>query len=247
MSNSIDFPDSNTLPPTAKAWFEPFKCEVQNNDWASREAGSYASGSQTCFLTKNDNPVPMVAFAWDWDNANQYAVSAYPELIVGKKPWEGASNHDKFPMLVEDAAFKNKIIGDYDYTVDAEGSWNAAFDLWICGDQRCDKDSIVAEVMVWVEAAGPRSKPAGGLIDSGHSMHPLYHAPAGTVRPWEIMTFLAKVPKRSDQLDLTLLIKDLLHSRGLLEGHWFLSSVSLGHEVWNGTGISRIRRFRVSV
>lgn len=218
----------------------------ENNPWGMQNNPT-ASGQACLYTSKSGDPF-LAGIEWDYQNQGG-GVLAYHQLWIGKKPWwKGGTSDDRFPMLLEKAAFDTPIVVDYGYTVEATGSWNAAFDLWICNNPRCAVEDIVAEVMVWTAKDGTQAFPAGDTKERNPDVEWTFFQGQGQ---WPIYTFLCKdatnSPRNDGPLSIGLFLKDLI-SRGLLvmnSQQLWVASVEMGFEIWDGKGRARITKLAV--
>ena len=62
-----------------------------------------------------------------------------PEVMFGKKPWSSTSTHPSMPLKAVDV---ESFIVDFDLEMEAEGSYNLAFEFWVTSDSLSDHNGI---------------------------------------------------------------------------------------------------------
>jgi hypothetical protein len=98
-------------------------------------------------------------FGWTWKWRESGGVVSYPEVYVGKSPWNSEATLDPgFPFQ----AGTKKLIASYDIALEATGMYNLAFEFWALSRPPASKDTITHEVMIWI--AGERLGAAGNVV-----------------------------------------------------------------------------------
>ncbi|MBB1247497.1 GH12 family glycosyl hydrolase domain-containing protein [Rhizobium sp. G21] len=126
--------------------------EVSNNVWNKGDLQSGVDYSQTVTYDPSDLSRD-ITFAWNWPSSSD-DVLAYPELIVGYKPWDAsltpAQRPDSLSSRISD--IKNFVLS-HDITIDGQTrNFNVAYDLWLTDKELGGSQTITTELMVWAHA-----------------------------------------------------------------------------------------------
>lgn len=182
-----------------------------------------------------------VLFKWDWPDVGH--VVAYPEIIVGYKPWgrEGAdtlvTRLDKLGQL--DIAIDYDISGDTD-------DFNVAFDIWLSDKPLAGNKHITTELMIWTHDGG--LKPAGekvGVYGSGDFRAQIWVAEdfgdssGDSATTWRYIALRATNEVNADTIDIAAIIDDLV-ARGVVDDQDYLNGYEFGAEVTGGNGKLRL-------
>lgn len=94
------------------------------------------------------SPTTSATFLWDWGTDRGHMV-AYPEVIVGYKPWDDVGT-DIISSKVSDireftVSHDVSISGDVDL-------FNVSYDLWLTDAPTAGEKSITTEVMLWTHS-----------------------------------------------------------------------------------------------
>ncbi len=215
---------------------------VISNAFAALDAGLQLPSIRTF----SQHGVKTFGWQWrveePWDN-----VQAYPEVKCGRKPWDpkGSSTTDLLPKRLGDV---RGLSVDLKFSLDASGSCNAAFDLWLLKTKDGGPREIAAEVMVWMAMQGS-IRPAGSdakavpSLDATLYRRSLFDAGG---QPWPVYTYLPNAPTRDGEVNLTDFLQDLT-ARGLVSPDLYLSSVEFGTELLSGDGWCAVERFQVNL
>lgn len=190
------------------------------------------------------------AFGWQWRWPSSTNVVSYPEVIYGDKPW------DKPMGLVAEFPFKagsKSITTEFDITIGASGVYNLAFELWSVSALPASKDTITHEIMIWIANRG--MTPAGAIVDTvriGQDAFDVYvrknHGDASgqVANTWTYIAFTAREPLLKGPLDIGAFV-DYLLGEGLLTRDLYITSVELGNEIVQGSGIVEIWDYSVTI
>jgi hypothetical protein len=224
---------------------------VLKKDWASYTDGDFAlvnnpwnngklkNGSDyTQSITFDTDDVPRdVLFKWDWPDVGH--VVAYPEIIVGYKPW-GKEGSDTLVTRL-DKLGKLDVTIDYDIAGDVD-DFNVAFDIWLSDKALAGSRHITTELMIWTHDGGLR--PAGEKVGSyrdGDFRAQIWVAEdfgdssGESAATWRYIAIRAKDEIRADTIDIAAIIADLVE-RGLVDDQDFLNGYEFGVEVTGGQG-----------
>jgi hypothetical protein len=207
---------------------------LENNQWGRARNG--AQGHQSMWY---DRASGEVGWRWKWEGAAGGRVTAYPEVFKGHKPWDRRETLGR----IQDT---EALSVDYAFETIADGTWNAAFDLWLTRSATAHEDELTAEVMVWV-GRDPEGalRPCGGdairrWTDRGVSLHqdrPLNRAP--------IYSFVLDEPAWEGHIDLRWYLGVLIEW-GRISATDSICAVEFGNEIVNGGGRTTVRRFDVT-
>lgn len=207
---------------------------LENNQWGRTRNG--ASGEQTVWY---ESASGEFGWNWNWTGANGGRVTGYPEVMHGHKPWARRETLGR----IQDV---RTLAVDYAFETVADGSWNAAFDVWLTKGAQAHENETTAEIMVWVARdAADALRPCGGEAirswpDRGLRLHqerPLNRSP--------IFSFVLDRPQYEGRVDLRWYL-DVLLEWGRVSGSDHICAVEFGNEVVNGKGSTTVRRFDVT-
>ncbi len=213
---------------------------VQNNAWGRGNLVNGRDYVQT--VACGDALADGVRMDWAWPAASP-GIRAYPQLLVGRKPWGPDAGGDLLPLRISEA---HGLAARFDLAWGGETEgFNVAFDLWITDRPDGGPEAISAELMVWLKRGD--FAPAGQktaqvqVLGQDAPVHMREDHGGG----W---TYLAVVPDRAaphGEIDLGALVAQL-QAEGLLRPDHWIVSVELGAEVKHGEGWLAIRDFAVA-
>ncbi|MDB5524801.1 MAG: hypothetical protein JWM58_2564 [Rhizobium sp.] len=180
-------------------------------------------------------------FAWDWGgNAGQ--VLAYPEVVVGYKPWDQAGT-DVLSSRISDirdfSLYHDLAIGGPDTDL-----FNVAYDLWLTDTPLGGIDSITTELMVWAHAGGigafNTEAHVGTYDHDGYKAEIYTYADFGgnsnpDAHAWRYIAFVPDEDHLEADIDMHDILMELVE-RGLISDLDFLTGYELGAEVTGGKG-----------
>jgi hypothetical protein len=227
-----------------------------NNTWNRAAAGS-APWSQ-CLVERGSGSAVQVGWAWNWP-ANGTQVFAYPEIVIGAKPWDaGPGNDARFPRSI---ASTPQLRVSYDTEVTASGSYNTAASIWMIRTPQVASvpvlADITAEIMVWtdytpdmVSDSGPVT-PRGEVTLDGQAWRVFAaedwgDGSGGTAQRWRFIVYVAKVRSAQASFDARKMIDDAV-ARGLVDASHHIANVELGNEIAAGAGQTWVRSFAVTL
>jgi len=217
-----------------------------NNVWnKSAATGSYI---QRVF-TETLNGKTAVGWQWNWTNSS-YSVVAYPEIVIGDKPWDTAAGiSTPFPV----AAGSADIVADFKTNITATGVYNMAFSIWGFTNTSDPRNSITHEIMIWVLNNG--LSPAGtkqytttidGVEFDVYVKENHGDDSGGASNKWTYIAFEPQSDIKAGPFHLDDFI-DFLASKSLITSANYLSSVELGNEVVRGSGSVEIEDYAITV
>ena len=208
-----------------------------NNPWNKGDLTNGRDYTQSITFNTND-PTQNVKMTWDWPD-DLGTVVAYPEIIVGFKPW-GQTGTD---TLVTRLDLLQKLHVDVDYGIRGDrASFNVAFDLWLSDKPTAGPNQITTELMIWTHDGDltPAGKQVGNYRD-GDFRAEIWVADdfgdsSGTSNAtWRYIAIRSKDEIRNDTIDIDGILKMLIR-RDLVDGSDFLNGYEFGAEVTGGRG-----------
>jgi Ca2+-binding RTX toxin-like protein len=213
---------------------------LMNNTWGVDTWGfDHWVNGQDYWQTVTYNPGDLttgVAFNWSYTNPGGNII-AYPEIILGYKPWDRAG--DPFLVGRVSSLKELKVTTDIDIRGDTDG-FNIAYDLWLTDVPQGDHTTIKSEVMIWLHPGGFDLSDATTERISlpGGSSALVYHEAnmdAGTDQSWKYTAVILDGAPLDGTVDLNHILQ-ILADRGYINRQHYLSAVELGAEVQTGTG-----------
>jgi DNA-directed RNA polymerase specialized sigma24 family protein len=186
---------------------------------------------------------------WRWPGFDP-TVFAYPEVVIGWKPWTGGAPTDsRFPVRIADA------LGlEVEYAVETRGtgSHNLALSTWLTGGAWSlapDPSVIQAEILVWLDYT-PGATPPGrkiGVIQLEDEFELWREGEIGKhLRPggrgWTALTLRAADGRPRGRLAFGALLRELVR-RGFVDADQYITCLELGNEIMGGAGVSFVERF----
>lgn len=209
---------------------------IENNVWNKGNRVNGVDFTQTVRFDTATVPNGIV-FNWNWGIADNSRVLAYPEIIVGHKPWGGASNQSATSRIDQ---LKNFTV-DFDLDIaGSTGDFNVAFEFWLTTRPAGSSVDITTEVMVWVHNGNLVAPGDTGLnyADGGYrgsiSVMDDFGNPT-TGLTWRYIALAADF----DYLNGTLDFHDVLvtlERLGYISPTDYVTGFELGAEVTGGSG-----------
>jgi hypothetical protein len=181
-------------------------------------------------------------FGWKWDWPMTNRVVSYPEIIVGKKPWNAASTYAALPCPVDRCDLDVSLSVDQKI---ASGGYNLSFDIWLTKDRAAEPSGITHEIMIWLDFETLR--PLGRKIDTftvDGLRYDLYVAKEVGESKWDYLCFVNAAKAKVTNVGIGGFIKILL-AEGLIDRNAFVASVEFGNEIMGGKGETVISDFAV--
>jgi hypothetical protein len=188
---------------------------------------------------------------WNWDFSNEkddstnYVVKTYPEIIYGRKPYDGyQSTTQRLPVGL--TSTKSNL--EYDYSAKATGIYNTSTDISFTDSASPNPANIRAKMMIWFDHQNmpffPSEVRKKAVI--GGRQHEVYidldHM--GPEGKWVFIALLPIDLPLSGKLNLKEYF-DYALSMHALKPEWYLSSIEIGSEIASGAGVIIFNRFIV--
>ncbi|MBN2436410.1 MAG: hypothetical protein JXK07_14195 [Spirochaetes bacterium] len=217
---------------------------VMNNVFNGEDIKGYTQ----CIYTYGIEKDPIIGWNWDWPKSS--TLSAYPGVLSGYKPWDGApDNETGFPVTVSNS----NISLSFDVDIEAAGSYNVAADIWCGNNNPPTINGITHEVMVWLK--NENLVPFGEFVETvtiGNREYELwisddhYDITENSDHRWKYFAFVDK----SEQLQGPLELKgffDYLVQNNHMEDSIYINSVEFGTQVATGKGVVEVYRYDISL
>lgn len=229
--------------------------KVLNKDWASYTDGDFTLVNNPWNQGKLENGLDYtqsiafdtdditsnVLFKWNWPDVGH--VVAYPEIIVGYKPW-GREGSDTLVTRLDQLSQLDVTV-DYDISGNTD-DFNVAFDIWLSDKALAGNKHITTELMIWTHDGGLR--PAGekvGIYEDGDFRAQIWVADdfgdssGDSSATWRYIALRTTSEIKADTIDIAAIIEDLVE-RGLINDQDYLNGYEFGAEVIGGRGKLRL-------
>jgi hypothetical protein len=222
---------------------------ISNNVWDKQAAG--AQPYRQCIRTRGGK----FGWSWQWPANPGNRVFAYPETVMGWKPWNGGVS--TFKHLPIQISAINTFTLSYNVETTAHGKHNLSTSLWIIRSGRTSAEprpkDVTAELMVWTD--GFDFHPAGNKIADTMIDGIPFEVWSATnwsdvsktnTNHWNYIAYRSKMRKLDVTLDIRKILADAAH-RGIVDPAHYVASVELGNEVMSGTGETWINSMSLTV
>jgi len=225
-----------------------------NNVWNKQHADSFPY--KQCLIRRTTHRGAQYGWTWDWPECDTITSYAAPEVVFGRKPWDGgASTNGSLPKTI---GAIHSLLVDFGVTISADPCYNLNTTMWLtqtaAAPKTRDPEQIVAEVMVRF------SDPAhihgccefDGYVTLGDLSFDVYHhdghedMSGGSNHTWKMVTYVSKTTRFATHFDLALVLRDMV-SKGLAASTQGVQGVELITEVSGGKGQLWLNRFDVTV
>ncbi|MEO3861690.1 cellulose binding domain-containing protein [Acrocarpospora sp. B8E8] len=163
------------------------------------------------------------------NNATNGAPAAYPAIYAGCH-YGNCSTGSSLPMQASNAAFNN-IRSSVSYTYPSSGTYNASYDLWFDPTPRTNGQNTGAEVMIWLNRAGP-IQPIGSQVATVTLAGVTWQVWFGNVG-WNVISYVRTTTGTTLDFNINTFYTDAVN-RGYAQRSWYLTSVQAGFEPWVG-------------
>jgi hypothetical protein len=183
-------------------------------------------------------------WTWDWPEKAGPAIKTYPEIVAGRSPWSPLRAGDRLPLPLRDL----RLALDFDFAVEAAGSWCTSFDFWIASASEPTPQNLTCNVNIWVRRqvlTPPYSGKHETITLGGRTYEAIIETLAdNSQKAWNTLCLVDSEPRSAGSLDLGELAAFLV-ARGLARPADFLVTAELGNEVAWGRGRMTIRKFEL--
>lgn len=209
---------------------------LDNNQWGSSEV---PSGWQKIYYSADNN----YGWQWNWPSSTT-SVKGYPSVVAGWHWTDGYTKGSGLPVQL--AAHKNVNTSVKYAFAKANGTYNAAYDLWLHTTNKATwANAPTDEVMIWLNRNNG-ALPAGSYKETVTLAGTQWDLYVGKVSSWNVYSFVRKTPTTSASLNMTNFTDHLLKKNYLTKDK-YLSSVEFGTEIYNGSGAFRLFNWDVTV
>ena len=218
---------------------------VVNNVWNKGDLVNGQDYTQSVRFNTTDLSRDVL-FRWDWPRIDE--VIAYPEIVVGYKPWDRDSGTNNLTTRISTLdTFKVGV--DYDISGQT-GQFNVAFDLWLTEKRHAGPASITTELMIWTHDGN--LTPAGekvGMYRHGDFRAEIWVAEdftdssGASNATWRYIALRAVDEIRTDRIDIARIL-DVLVKRDLVDELDFVNGYEFGAEITGGKGMLNIHSLR---
>jgi hypothetical protein len=215
---------------------------VVNNVWNKGGLGNGPDFTQSVTYEPATFP-DGVTLQWSWPGFNE-RIWAYPEVIVGYKPWDP---HDGTLDLAVRVDAVRELEAHFDLAIAGEtGKFNVALEFWLTDKPGGGPQSITTEVMVWLHNGSltPAGKKVGRYEGDGYGASifvekAMVDQSGDSEVRWKYVALEADADLLSGSLDLRAVLV-ALREAGIIDGRDYIGGFELGAEVAGGEGSLRI-------
>ena len=174
-----------------------------------------------------------MGWSWDWKNSNPNDVKAYPSIITG---WQFSNNMTSGSGLPTRIWDDKNINTSVNYSLSANGNYNAAYDVWFHSTNALTGTSTPSdELMVWLNSTN--AWPLGSYVETatvGGTTWKLYRGthPSG----WNVYSFVRTSNTSSSSLNLKDFINHVVYYKNWMSNSRYVTSVQFGTEIFTGSG-----------
>lgn len=167
-------------------------------------------------------------------HSRTHVAEAYPEIVLGCV-WGACTPHSGLPRRVDRLGTPET---SWRITAHAAGLWDAGYDIWFSRHEHISGQDRGAEIMIWIKSTfGSPPAQKAWLVRIGGVRYWFEHWTArslsGTGR-WHYILFRRfRAASRVRSLHLMPFFRYAEHMR-LLDGHWWMTSLNAGFEIWRG-------------
>jgi len=211
---------------------------VNNHVWGFY-LGEYDEGfTQSVFY---DSLNPSV-FGWQWKLEGTSKYPSYPRVQYGGGPWDEESSTPDLPGKIGSLEFV-RVTADFEF--DLDGVYNSSFDLWITESATPKVEEIAGELMIWVNATKiPDTDITIESLVINKKSYRFYKNTDWNAFP--LFIFISEDQQWDGELDIQPFLRYLVEM-GHISSETYLADVQFGNEIWSGSGITRIKDYRIQI
>ncbi len=225
-----------------------------NNVWNAQHAGSFPY--RQCLTDRDAAGGEQYGWSWDWPACDTSTSFAAPEVMFGRKPWDGGASTS--PALPKQIGAVQGLVVDFGVDVAADPCFNLNTTMWLTQSDAApadpDPQDVTTEVMVRFDDAAHLGGccTLDGTVTLGGATFQVWHqddhadASGGTTYTWTMVIYESTTPITAARFDLALVLKDMV-SRGLVPATNAVQGVELISEVSGGSGQLWLDHFDVAV
>jgi hypothetical protein len=225
-----------------------------NNVWNEQHAGTYPY--RQCLTERNLGGGQQYGWSWDWPACDTSTSFAAPEVLFGRKAWDGGASTT--PNLPKRIGAIQSLVVDFGVDVVADACYNLNTTMWLTQSDAAptdpDPQDVTTEVMVRFNDAGTIGGCCAldGNVTLGGIAFQVWHqdghadASGTTTYTWKMVIYENSTPITDTQFDLALVLQDM-EKRGLVQSTNAVQGVELITEVSGGSGQLWLNRFNVTV
>jgi hypothetical protein len=220
--------------------------KVNNNVWGKESVTDYSQ----CVFATGAGADTQFGWIWRWPiSTPAWQVRSYPEIMVGKSPWNSVNTGHGLPAPITDHI---SFTFDLDLELGANDSYDFAPEIWLTSGPQPTSSNITDEIMFWF--LHNNMSPAGSLVGSFSNggvdydvwRNPQHDPGAGSpTTGWQYIAFVARTPIRSGTIDVSSFLQYLV-SKGTIASGRYVAGVELGTEITNGKGSAIVSNFSAS-
>jgi endoglucanase len=216
-------------------------CVVSNNVW--NKAAAVGDFGQQIFLKE---VAGEKLFGWQWIWPSSGSTLAYPEVIYGDKPWDAQTGRiAALPFL---AGTKN-ITVNFDIDLFTTGISKMNFTLMVVSGLPATEANITDQITIWNYNHGftpGGTKTASITVDGVDYDVYINYRSSSSGQNWNYIAFVARQSFLQGTLEIGPFINYLLE-QGVISQNLYITSIELGNEVIQGSGMVEIRNYQVIV
>jgi len=210
---------------------------LQNNVWGYT-LSSFTDYVQCVFY----NTAAPGEFGWEWRLEGKSDFPSYPRIGFGWNPWDRESTTDILPRRIPSIS---SLIVSFEKVLETDGLYNTAFDIWLTDAEAGDSDTIIAEIMVWLDGTQPQSATltADSIVINSNTWDFYKNT------TWNEFPYLAFVQQEHTwrgEIDFVPFVSYLVENDHLAADA-YIAEVEFGNEIWSDSGKMVVRDFSIAI
>jgi hypothetical protein len=190
----------------------------------------YGSRARECISVKGTS---FTVAHSELSNSPRKKPGGYPSIYKGCH-WGACTENSGLPVRVDQL---NVARSDWHTTLEAEGAYNVAYDLWFHSEEFASGRANGAELMIWLRSRG-NVRPFGDRVGQtviGDSTYTIWYGAQKHQRGKPAYIAYADVADSgsASNLNIKAFIDDAV-KRGYIDPAWYLISIQAGFEIWKG-------------